>query len=169
MVWRLVAMLLQKSRAIQVRVMMAGQRPLVTAEKVSGKKASLTAEALMKEATELALQRQYPEELKAMAMLTTDDAAKKKFADLQKQLASGERSKGVREDLIVVNNTQQYITVHYNGRELGVVPPGHSKRFSHIHDFSGDHFNLDGYGCQGGRWHLHKHGDFNTFTWRCNP
>jgi hypothetical protein len=144
---------------------------LAIAEKASGKKASLTSEALMKEAVELAMKRQIEAELKAISVMTTDDNTRQKLADLQKQPAPGERdrTRGVRENLVIRNNSSQYVCVHYNGRELGEVPPGTTRTFRHIHDFSGDHFDLDGYGCQGGRWRLHRHGDFNTFTWTLNP
>jgi hypothetical protein len=101
-------------------------------EKVSGKKAEVTAEEIQKEAVDLAVLRRQAPELSAMTHLVKDEAVAKKLSDLAKKaeqeeadrvarFKSGERDKGIHV-LEVRNTTPVQVSVRINGVHLGWVP-----------------------------------------------
>jgi hypothetical protein len=103
-------------------------------EQVSGKTAGITSDALYKEAVALAEARSISAELKAVALYATDDETSRKLGDLargaerrekeaRRASESGERTRGIRGNLIVHNNTQYQIFVFVDGRQLGWVNP----------------------------------------------
>ena len=105
---------------------------LAAAETASGKKASLTAEALTKEAVELAKLRDESAELKAVATLVKDSSAElmplaekaaKREADELAAFKSGERPRGIIGYVTAVNNTGYRVYVWEDGHELGWVNP----------------------------------------------
>jgi len=109
------------------------------AEKVSGKKADLTSEKLVKEAVDLAKLRRREKELNAVALLVQDAAeaeqlralattAKAEEAERISIFKSGEREKGFRF-LLVNNNAPDVITVTVNGVVVGDVMPFSPGRF----------------------------------------
>lgn len=103
---------------------------LGVAEKVSGKKASLTAKSLVDEAVELAIVRHDAEELKAVSLLTGKTELKTqiklaaKFAEEQKAASqSGERSRAYHGRVTVHNHFNKFfdIYVYHNGRHMGTI------------------------------------------------
>jgi len=113
---------------------------LAAAETVSDKKASLTSEALIKEATEMVKQRRSSTELKAFALLIKDDSAIKTLNSLAKQAAkhekaardaakAGEKGRGIAGYVTVVNNTAYRIYIWEDSRQLGWVNPFRTYRF----------------------------------------
>ncbi len=114
---------------------------LAVAEKVSGKKASLTADTLVKEAAELAKEREQSTELRAVGLLLKDDPAAKdldKLADDAKKretdeaaaFKAGERKRGISGNLTVQNTSPFTVNVYVNGRYYGWVNPYRDWTFS---------------------------------------
>jgi hypothetical protein len=139
---------IDKARADADPVSLAlAAKELSVAEQVSGKKASITADTLLKEAVDLAKMRSEFAELKAVALLA-DDASKKDLttlaekvgADIEKRKASegkpGEKTKGIKQYVTVVNHTAWYIDVYVNGRFRGTVDP-----YDDIEIFVGDRYS----------------------------
>jgi hypothetical protein len=115
---------------------------LAVAEKVSGKKASLTSSALMKEAAELARLRKEVAELQAVAQVQqqvtreegsvafwkTEIANAKKLADEERAaVRRNELPKDTPRKILINNYTSQYIDLWVNGNYKMQVPPGGSK------------------------------------------
>jgi len=109
-------------------------RELEVAEQVSNKKAPLTSEALMSEAVEMARQRSSVPELKAVALIVPDEAAKKELASTAEKAAaheqerlsqarSGERTRGIQGRLTLKNNSDDFIMVSINGYPKGTLAP----------------------------------------------
>jgi hypothetical protein len=114
---------------------------LAVAEKVSGKKASVTSTAVMQEATQLAkLRRQVPE-LQAMVHLNQQVASEAELVmDLKQQIAMSQRQTKLETDAVkrneeptgprkvLINNyTTQYVDLWVNGNPKMQVEPGQSK------------------------------------------
>jgi len=148
---------------------------LGVAEKVSGKTAKITSEALLKEAAELAKIRNDSKELKATMHFIADEKAKEELetaalraekAEKEKaELAkSGAQTRGVHNELIVKNISRQWIKIYYNGRYVGRVEPLRDN-FFRVYDDS-PYFDLLGIGSRGSKWHHHERGQFRNFTWR---
>jgi hypothetical protein len=112
---------------------------LAVAEKVSGKKASLTSAALIKEAAQLAALRRQQAELEAVLKVSQQIAAEKQNIELLNQSIALAReqaaaaTKAIRSNeeptwtprTVVVNNyTTQYLDIYVNGFSKGNVPPG---------------------------------------------
>lgn len=152
----------------------AAAHELSVAEKVSGKKAALTADALLKEAVHMAIVRHNSTELKATMHFVHNEkmrddletaahrAAKdeKTRAELSK---AGAKTRGIFHELIVNNRSHQFVRVYYNRRFVGSLRP-HAREHYRIHDHS-PHFDLYAKGSRGSRWRLHKHGNYRNFTW----
>jgi hypothetical protein len=105
---------------------------LAIAEKVSGKKASLTSEELWKQAEQLAEMRSISTELKALSLMAADSNARdkltKRAADAEKSEAlqrdavkQGVRTRGINGTLRVVNKTDDVLYVFVNGFRAGQV------------------------------------------------
>jgi hypothetical protein len=143
---------------------------LAVAEQVSGKKASLTADALRKEAVELAKLRGDSQELKAVAMLAPlvggelqklAKAAATREADELAAAKEGAQSKGIFEVLDVHNHSEVWAFIYVNGRYFGrVAPYGHGHYHVHLHG----EVVLDARGALGHSWHEHVHEDYDTYT-----
>lgn len=114
---------------------------LSVAEKVAGKKASLTAEDVLKEAVELAKLRRISSELSAVSLVVTssDDkkeltelaaTAKKAEAEAKKALEAGEKSREIHGTLRVENRTPYPMNIYLNGWYGGVVFPFSTFDFS---------------------------------------
>ncbi len=115
---------------------------LAVAEKVSGKKASLTSAALVKEAAELARLRREAIELRATLQLAQqisdqqeDITNLKESIDAAEQFAKQEREKIQRNEepsgqprrVLVNNYSTQYVDVYVNGNYKMQLTPGGSK------------------------------------------
>lgn len=138
-------------------------------------KAAITAHQLMAESERLAQQRDISNELKAVAMLTGDEAARTNLMKLARQAESrekeaaaaaeeGAKPRGIWHELIVNNRSHEHIHVYYNGRELGHLEPhehGHFFVGDHAHD---GHFDLHARGSIHS-WDTHVHGDHRDFEW----
>jgi hypothetical protein len=137
---RTVGSRIDQARAAVDPICLAGlARELAVAEEVSGKKASITADALSNEAIELATMRHESAELKALAiMFKGHDAAKdlealsakakKSEEDDAKAAREGERSRGIRT-LVVQNGSNDRVWIYANGKYLGYVNPYHDFTF----------------------------------------
>lgn len=124
----------QARRAADPVALASEANELAVAEKISGKKASLTSSALLDEAEKLATLRANSSELKAVALLAPDETSRKKLNDLattaQKReeaaadkVRSGERSRGITNNVRVVNHTHDRWTIYINGNYAGWVNP----------------------------------------------
>jgi hypothetical protein len=110
-------------------ILLAGE--LRALEEVSGKKASLTAAELMKEAKEAVVYRNQPDELRVAAKLLGKETATKLLAQAEKAQkvlearakAPASTSKGITGSLIVVNKTRWYIKIYVNDTYKGVADP----------------------------------------------
>lgn len=126
-----------------VELAMASQS-LAVAEKVAGKKATLSSEEIMKDALALGKVRGFSVELAAMMAIVSDDAIK---ADLGKDLAAakareaesaaaletGEKTKELFGYLTVANHSGECLRIHVSGRYKGTVHSGETVRI-HVHD-----------------------------------
>jgi len=132
---------------------------LKTAEKVSGKKASLTSEELTKEAVELAKLREVPTELKAIAQLTGQGDLKQLAATLQEEQSKeeSETDKDLDGDLHVHNHSHEGFYIYANGRYLGYVAP-HGHRTWHLH-----HVHYVDARNRWHRYHRHIHGHVHHY------
>jgi hypothetical protein len=115
-------------------------RELAVAEKVSGHKAALTAAQLEKEAQALARLRARSKELQAVALLVDDEgaraslhklaqAARKREDAEAKALKAGEKSRGLRGTLTVINLHNVAMRVYTNGDYRGIVPAFQTRYF----------------------------------------
>src|SRR5262249_4039454 len=124
---------------------------LAVAEKVSGKKASLTSKALLAEAAELATLRKEVAELKATFAVhqqIADAETNRKFWTDQIALADGitKREKDAIQSnelptdaprrVLINNYTTQYIDIWVNGNYKLQVTPGGSKWFTIEHKWN---------------------------------
>lgn len=152
----------------------AAAHELSIAENVSGKKAELTSESLLKEAVHMATVRHNSAELKAVMHYVKDEKVRDELETAahragkdektrDEQAKAGAKTRGIYHELIVNNRSRQFVRVYYNRRFVGSLRPLGHDHFR-IHDHS-PHFDLYAKGSRGSRWRLHKHGDFRRFTW----
>jgi len=149
-------------------------------EKVSGKKAEVTAETVHKEAVELATMRFVSSELKALALLTKDTVISKELATLSQKAAKAEAEhtadfkSGIKERGIVYlrvsNHANHHVDVYENGRYLGRVH-GHSHHVFHTPHLRHDHaVHLRAHDHRGNHWRAHTiHGNHHEYHWTLNP
>lgn len=152
---------------------------LAVAEKVSGKKASVTADAVLKEALDLAKMRGVSSELAALALIVPDEAtrrdldkpialAKKREEDEKARVKSGEESRDIHGTLEVTNHTSECLRIYVDGRYVGTVHNGRRAQF-HVHA-PAETNHLDAY-CEGGhlvrRGHVMGHRHF--VRWHIDP
>src|SRR5262249_9832483 len=115
---------------------------LHVAEKVSGKQASLTSQAVLQEAAELAQLRKQVTELKAVLQVSQQgEAAQTVKTNLQQQIQmaqkinqqekdailKNENPTGTPRKVLVNNYSTQYVDVYVNGYMKMQVGPGESK------------------------------------------
>lgn len=153
---------------------------LAVAEKVSGKKASLTSSALLKEAAELAKLRRETAELKAVLHVqqqVADEAAT--VADLKKEIASseefakaetaavrrGEEPTGEPRKVLINNYSSQWAGISVNGNFKLVVPPGQSKWIVVEHKWNPTVLTADGNEDLTNWPKRYVWGNFKTYTW----
>lgn len=125
---------------------------LSVAEQVSGKKASITAEQIQKEALELAKLRGYSKELKAMALIVPEAkadleklsvVAEKREAEAKAATASGESEKALFGTLTVINHSGECLNIYVSGRHVGLAHEGTTMSFR-VHDHNNPS-HLDAY------------------------
>lgn len=154
---------------------------LSVAEKVSGKKASLTSKALLAEAAELARLRKEVAELKSVyavqQQIAQEETDKKywegQIADAEaitkaekEAIQSNKLPKDTPRRVLVNNYTTQYIDVWVNGNYKMQVPPGGSKWCTIEHKWNPT--VLTGYGDEDEQptWGPNQiYGEFETYTW----
>jgi hypothetical protein len=148
-------------------------------ETVSGKKASITAEAVQKEAVELAKLRLKAAELKAIALFTQDKDLKKELSALAKKASEDESerialfksSKGEMDTrgpkhLRVNNNTEVRVHIRANGHHLGWVEPFSVYTFNTPFLHSHHVVNLRAHDQYGDVWRSHTiQGPHIVFDW----
>jgi predicted ribosome quality control (RQC) complex YloA/Tae2 family protein len=153
---------------------------LATAEKVSGKKASLTSPQLLKESIMLAKLRRQDKELQAVLHATqqlqgeADDIAslqdsitlaKQAIAADKEQVNSNLEPTWAPRTLVVNNYTTQYLDIYVNGNFKGQVAPGMQQTYTIEHRWNPTILTADGdedsitYGPQT-IW-----GRFKKYTW----
>jgi hypothetical protein len=117
-------------------------RELAAAEEVSGKKASLTSEALRKQAAEMAKYRNRPQELRLVARILGGDVAEAlneladkadKAAETRAKEKSAGKTKGITNVLHVDNHTNYYVMIYVNFEYRGTVVP-HGDLFISVGD-----------------------------------
>jgi hypothetical protein len=120
-------------------ILAATAHELRAAEVASGKHADLTAEAIEKEAFELAKVRFRPGELKTVAFLLQDEGRAKELKQLAERAEKyekefhaklGARSRGVGALTVVNRSLGPTIVVYYNGNQLGTVGLGETRSFN---------------------------------------
>jgi hypothetical protein len=153
---------------------------LSVAEKVSGKKASLTSAALVKEASELARMRREAVELRAtlhMAQQLSDEqeditnlkesiAAADQYAKEEREkIQRNEEPSGAPRRVLVNNYSTQYVDMYVNGNYKMQITPGGSKWCVIEHKWNPT--VLKAYGnedvTQWGPRYIW--GEFKTYTW----
>jgi hypothetical protein len=145
---------------------------LAVAEKVSGKKAALTAEALAREAVGLAEVRGKSRELQAVALLSGNPEAQKKLLRLAKKatreeaedakaIASGARPRGISSRLIVRNFSGHTYFIFVNGQEVGYVNARGNASFG-VHTHGNTLLTAKGGGAQ---WVMPVSGRMDTYVW----
>jgi hypothetical protein len=156
---------------------------LNVAEKVSGKKASLTSATLIKEAAQLAALRRQQSELEATLKVSQQIAAEKQNIELLNQsiALAKEQAKQATEAIqrnqeptwaprtVVVNNyTTQYLDVYVNGNLKGNVPPGQQQVWTIEHRWNPT--VLTAYGNEDSETWGPRYiwGRFKKYTWNIN-
>jgi hypothetical protein len=145
---------------------------LAAAEKVSGKKAALTAEALSKEAVALAELRGKSRELAAVALLVNSPDTQKKLTALAKKAAReeaedataiklGDKPRGIERHLTVQNFSPHEYHIFVNGNPVGEVRPRRTERF-HVHTHGNTMLMARG---RGGKWLMPVAGRVENYTW----
>jgi len=157
---------------------------LAVAEKVSGKKASLTSTAVLAEAAHLAKLRHEAAELKAALQIANEIAAEQKLdTELKQEIAGAQQaaqqeSEAIRMNqeptatprkLLINNYTTQYIVITVNGyARQPEIPPGESRWFVIEHKWNPT--VLEAYGdAESPEWGpRYIWGRFTTYTWNLN-
>lgn len=117
---------------------------LAVAEKVAGKKAPLTSDDVLKEALMLGKQRGISAELAALKTIVTDEkiqqelskelaSAKTREEEEKSAVKSGERTRALFGDLIVINHSGECLRIFVSGRYRGTVHEGQTG-YIHVHD-----------------------------------
>ena len=147
---------------------------LAIAEKVCGKKASLTSAALLEEAIHMARVRYDSTEIKALLHYVKSEKARDDLETVglraeraekirTEQAKNGVATKGITSHFYLHNDSHQWVRVYYNRRRVGQVRP-HGHGTFHIHDHS-PYWDVSAYGSRGSRWHRHKRGQVRNYTW----
>ena len=150
---------------------------LSVAEQVTGKKASITSEAVQSEALELAKLRGISAELSALAIIIHDPmiqkdleklaaVSKKREMEAREALKAGEGSRELRDTLTVINHSGECLRIMVSGRFIGEVHEGETMSFFQVRDFN--HVTrLDAYCEEEGHLvsHQHVHGHKHNFVW----
>jgi hypothetical protein len=115
-------------------------RELAVAERVSGKKADVTAEQLFKQAVRMARLRYDPQEIRAVVLIAGKREVAKELVALAKKAReyheeavakrkSGERTRGITGSLIVDSRVPYYLNIYINGNYVGTVSPNGYRSF----------------------------------------
>lgn len=126
-----------------VELAMAAQS-LAVAEKVAGKKASVTSDQILKEAVALGKVRGISAELAALTSIVSDESVKQ---ELDKEMAAaktreeenaaaletGEQTRELFGTLTVANHTTECLRIYVSGRYKGTVHAGDTIGI-HVHD-----------------------------------
>jgi hypothetical protein len=156
---------------------------LAVAEKVSGKKASLTSATLIQESAELAALRRKEAELQSVLAVSQQIAAQQKNIELLNQslALARQQAKEAREAIrmnqeptwaprtVVVNNyTTQYLDVYVNGNLKGTVGPGAQQVWTIEHRWNPT--VLTAYGNEDDQTWGPRYiwGRFKKYTWNIN-
>ena len=147
---------------------------LSVAERVSGKKASITSDQVHAEALELAKMRGISMELSAIALVFPEGkqdleklaiVAKKREVENAKDIDNGAKEKALFGTLYVINHSSECLRVFVSGRFVGEVHMGQSASF-HVHDHNAT-TRLDAYCEEEGELVSEQNlfGRFNNYTW----
>lgn len=152
----------------------AAAKELAVAEKVSGKKASLSSGELMREAIHIAKVRFSSRELKGLLYYVKDEDLRDELETIAQKAERDEKERsekarlGVRArattvNLFVHNDSLQTVRVYYNRRYVGrLKPKGHGQFQFENH---GPYQELAAYGSRGRRWHRQRDGNANSYSW----
>lgn len=149
---------------------------LAVAEKVSGKKAEVTADEIRKEAIELTKRRNLSAELQAVAAIVSDSALKSDLSKLAATAAkdeegskaasdSGESTREIFGTLRVINHSSHCLRIFIDGQFVGEV---HAGQTGHLHAHAhGHHNHLEAFCEEGGELvtcsEFHGHSHFLTW------
>lgn len=114
---------------------------LAVAERIAGKRAGVTADAVLAEAIELAKLRLRAPELTAMALLVADPKLQAEFRELadaatqadqarRLELEEGIENKAIHGFVYVTNHTCESLTIYIDGAAVGCAPPHQRAAFS---------------------------------------
>jgi hypothetical protein len=153
---------------------------LFIAERVSNKKAALTADQVADEAGELANMRRQASELKAMILQTTQLGKEKaQIEDLKRALAAaqkqarqetqavknGKEPSAAFRKVLVNNGSTQYVDIYVNGNLKTQIPPGESKWFVVEHKWNPTVLTAWGNADESKWGPRYIWGKFVTYTW----
>jgi hypothetical protein len=156
---------------------------LHVAEKVSGKKASVTSEQLIKESAELAALRKQVAELRAvrevsnqiwqnedhLALLKREIAlAQKRSQEDVDAFKQNQEPTSAPRQVIVNNYTTQYLSIHVNGYPQGIVEPGRSGVVTINHRWNPTVLKAYGNEDQESWGPRYVWGEFKKYTWNIN-
>jgi hypothetical protein len=156
---------------------------LAVAEKVSGKKASLTSATLAEESAKLAALRRQEAELQSVLEVNQMIAAQQKNIELLKQsLALAKQQAQQARDafradqeptwqprtLVVNNYTTQYLDVYVNGNLKGTVGPGAQQAWTIEHRWNPTVLTADGNEDEQTWGPRYLWGRFKKYTWNIN-
>jgi len=154
---------------------------LAIAEQVSGKKASLTSDALTKEAAEMAKMRFDPNELKAVGLIVKGNdtlakelstaAAKAAKAEKERIAASkdsGEKTRGIMGTLHADSRVGTTIHVYVDGRFVGTMGP-YGDIYPYIGQTAWETTYLSARSNDGRHWHRAVSAGVNNYHWILNP
>jgi uncharacterized protein (TIGR03000 family) len=156
---------------------------LYVAEQVSGKQASVTSGAVLKEAAELAKLRRQVAELQAVNRVAQQMASEQDLvSNLRQQITEANQAAQAEQQAyqqnlepnwsprrVLVNNyTTQYVTIYINGQYQGEVTPGGQQTFVITQRWNPVY--LSGYGDQDiDKWGpFTVWGQFKVYTWNLN-
>jgi uncharacterized protein (TIGR03000 family) len=156
---------------------------LAVAESVSGKQASVSSSAILKESAELASLRRQVTELQAVQRVAQQvageqdlitnlrkqiDLAKENTRAEQQAFAQNQQPGWTPRKILVNNYTTQYLTIYVNGNYKGEVTPGGQQTFVVEHRWNptvlkalGDQ-DIDSWGP------VNVWGQYDTYTWNIN-
>jgi hypothetical protein len=153
---------------------------LAVAEQVSGKKASLTSAAVMKEAADLAKMRFDPAELKAVSLIAHGDetiakdlttaCAKAEKAEKERiaNAKDGTKTRGIMGQLHADSRVNATIFVYVDGRFVGSMGP-FGDIYPYIGQSSWETTHLFARSNDGRTWNRNIHNAVNNYHWVLLP
>lgn len=153
---------------------------LAVAEQVSGKKAGLTSDAVLKEAAEMAKMRFDPSELKAVSLIAKGNealskelattAAKAEKAEKERIAAAkeGGKTRGIMGQLHADSRVGTSIHVYVDGRYIGTMGP-YGDIYRHLGQTAWETTYLSARSNDGRHWNRNVSAAVNNYHWILYP